>query len=255
MAVRPRGVDPRRPRLISPRFVAFLALTVATMVGVYLLFSVLPLYASTSGGPAAGLVTGALMLATVLTEIATPSLMVRIGARWVLGLGAVLLALPTALLLTTHALPAILAVALARGFGLGLTVVTGTAVAAEIAPPHRRSEALAVYGLAGMIPGALAQPAGLWVAGEFGFSPDFVIAVATPLAACWLVLFLASRRGGETEPADRPSVLLTPGALRPALIFLSTTIAAGIYSTFLALALGHGAAGWAAVALLAQNGA
>src|SRR5690348_13606285 len=86
-------------RLITrPLLLRFVSI-IGSATSFYLLLSAVPLYA---GGSAAGLVTGALMLATVGGELATPRLLARYGYRKVAAAGLLLLGLP-ALALTASA--------------------------------------------------------------------------------------------------------------------------------------------------------
>ncbi|MFZ0216374.1 MAG: MFS transporter [Candidatus Dormiibacterota bacterium] len=248
-----RGGSAPAPSLLTPKILWFLLLALCSMTSFYVLSSVLPLYASASGTSAAGLTTGVMMLSTVLTEIGLTAVIARFAYRSMMALGAVLLGLPTLLLLATHALPLILAVAFARGAGLAVTVVTGTAVAADIAPVARRGEMLGIYGVAVTIPGALGQPTGVWLARQVGFAPVFLVAVVVALAAVAMAGFLPRGRGHEDAKVALFSVVRRARVGRPALVFVLTTIAVGIYSTFLPLALLHVAPGWVAAALLALN--
>lgn len=63
-----------RPRLVGKHLALVFAATFASLTGVFLLLSVVPMYAvaSGAGGVGAGLATGALMLSTVLAELALP---------------------------------------------------------------------------------------------------------------------------------------------------------------------------------------
>src|SRR5262245_65477903 len=77
-----------RPPLLSRA----LALRFVTVIGAsanfFLLLSVVPLYATASSGAgAAGVATSALMLATVIGELAAPRLVARYGHRGVLAAG------------------------------------------------------------------------------------------------------------------------------------------------------------------------
>ncbi|MYX12506.1 hypothetical protein GTY67_03575 [Streptomyces sp. SID8374] len=81
-----------------------------------------------------------MMLATVLAEPAVPWFLRRFGHRAVVGAGLLLLGVPAAALCLWASFPLTLGVCLARGVGLGIVVVAGTKLAAELAPPGRRSE-------------------------------------------------------------------------------------------------------------------
>src|SRR2546430_16223413 len=72
-----------RPRLMSRTLVLVLAANVGALTSLYLLLSVVPLYAGSvgAGGIGAGLATGALMLSTVFAELLTPRLVAAFGYR------------------------------------------------------------------------------------------------------------------------------------------------------------------------------
>ncbi|WP_221762289.1 MFS transporter [Nonomuraea sp. WAC 01424] len=224
-----------------------MAASVTGMLGFFLLFSAVPLYAATGGAGAsgAGLATGAMMSSTVLAELAVPWLLSRHGYRAAMVLGLVLLGLPALLLPLSAELPVVLAVSLLRGTGLGVLVVTGTALTAELVPAERRGEGLGLYGLAVGVPSVLGLPLGLWAADVLGFAPVFVVAGLLPLAGLVAVTGLPAARPGATAAGGRERV---PAA--PMLIFGSVTVSFGVLVTFLPLA---GSPGLASAALLAQS--
>ena len=66
----------------------------------------IPMFADAAGtSSAAGLANGALLLATVAGELATPRLVARVGYRWALAAGLVLLGTPALVLLRASARP------------------------------------------------------------------------------------------------------------------------------------------------------
>src|SRR5438105_3642357 len=91
----------RRPRLVSGRLALALMSSFGALTSFYLLLSVTPMYAISAGAGSAlaGLVTGSLMLATVLAEFASSRLMGRYGYRAVFAAGALLLGGPALALL------------------------------------------------------------------------------------------------------------------------------------------------------------
>lgn len=153
-----------------------------------------------------------------------------------------------------------------RGVGFATSVVAAGAVTAKLVPSDRRGEGLALVGVVGGIPGLLALPAGVWMAGHWGYQEVFVLTAAAPLLALLSVPGLPSR---ETEPnqTNDHGVLM-----RPATIFAASSVATGVLITFLPLAttgqpvwvasaglLAHSAAAtmsrWAAGRLGDRNGA
>jgi len=263
----------------------FLACAFCATANFYLLWSTLPLAASAAGSAAAGLVTGISMLGCVTTEVLVAARVLRLGhvpamalGAGLMTLGAGLLTAPVALrampgpllevpgalsvgrqelplLLGEHGLGLVFAASLIRGVGLGVVAVAGTAIAADTAPPGRRGESLGLYGVAVSVPGAAALPAGIWVAHQLGFLDVFLLALVFGAVSLGLAFLIPPRR---QTAAGRPTtfgVLRQGRARRPALVFLTTTIAAGIYGSFLAIAMSGTSASVIALALLAQTGA
>ncbi len=271
--------------LLTVRGAWFLICAFCAMANFYLLLSVLPLDASSAGTAAAGLVTGISMLGCVAAEILVAARVARLGhvpamalGAAFLALGAGLLVMPAALraapepllalpgilplgrealpfLVTDRGLPLLLGASLVRGVGLAILVVAGTGIAADVAPPGRRGESLGLYGIAATLPGAAGLPAGIWVAHRLGFDAVFLFALGFGLASVGLAFLIPHRRSAVAHPPATFGVLRNARARRPALVFLTTTVAAGIYASFLAIAMSGSPAELVAAALLAQTAA
>ena len=262
-------VQASRPRLVSARFAAALLSSFGALTSFYLLLSVTPMYAMSAGAGSAGagLVTGSLMLTTVLAEFASPRLLGRFGYRTVFAAGALLLGGPAPALLLPHSMATIIAVSIARGIGFGLsTVVIGALVAASV-PAERRGEGIGLAGVVACVPAIVALPSGVWLAQNTGYAVVIAITAISALAPLAATPWLANPAGqqagsgqdetggghGETEtaPAGLLGSLRTGGMLRPGLVFAATTVAAGVVASFLPLAAGV-SAGVATLGLFAQ---
>ena len=248
------GARARQP-LLTGQVVWFLICAVVSMTSFFLLLSVVPLYAS--GGDessvAAGLTTGAMMLATVVAEFFTTGFLTRFGYRIGLAAGILLLGAPPLLLPLSDALPLILLVSLVRGVGLAIMVVAGTALAAEFSPEGRRGEMFGLYGLAVSVPSIVALPAGVWLSEEIGFTAVFLIsAVFTPAALLAAFRFQAPPPESGQVSHNLIAALRWPGIAPQTVIFTTTTIAAGVFVTFLPIAVAGDASRIAALGLLAQ---
>jgi len=242
------------PRLLSRELTLYFVSAFGSMTSFYLLLAVVPLYATAAGagGVGAGLTTGALMLATVAAELATPALLARLGYRLVLAVGLVLLGAPALALTRPAGLAAILAVCLVRGVGLAILVVAGSSLVATLVAPERRSEGLGVLGVVVGLPAVLALPAGVWLAEHLGFAPVFVAGALASLICLAVTPALPGRTAGTGLPVGVLEGLRTPAQVRPALVFLLTAMGTGIIVTFLPLAT-RGSGRLAAVALLANT--
>ncbi|MFI6296465.1 MFS transporter [Nonomuraea sp. NPDC050790] len=211
------------------------------LLGFYLLFSAVPRYLG--DGMSAGMATAALMLGTVLLELAVPWLLSRYGYRRVLSAGLILLGPPSlALPLKDLVLP----ISLLRGAGLGIVVVAGTALVAELIPAERRSEGLGLYGVAVGVPSIIGLPLGLWAGDHLGFGPVFVLAGLVPLAG-----LVAAAKLPDLKPAQhRDQSKSGNGLTAPIVVFGAVALAAGVAITFLPLAASPKLA---SAALLAQS--
>jgi MFS family permease len=252
---------PPAARIISRPLALVFVAEFCALTGFYLLLSVTPMYAAAAGAGSAGagLVTGVLLLGTVAAELAAPAFMKRHEHRTLLAAGAVLLGAPALALLSGGPLAVIIAVNVVRGFGFGLcTVVTG-ALTAVLLPPERRGEGLGLFGVVACVPGVVALPSGVWLAGHYGYPVVVGLAAAAalvPLAAFpWLPGAAGRHAAGAGAAAGQPAGLLAglrhDGQLRLSLIFAASTVAAGVVVSFLPLAAGMSAA-VATIGLLAQ---
>jgi predicted MFS family arabinose efflux permease len=209
-----------------------------TMVGFYLLLSVVPLYAERAGGrdSGAGLATAAFMLSTVLAQVGMPRVLARFGYRAVIAAGLLLLGLPAFLYAPLGEVPAILAVTLARGAGFGAAIVALAALVTELAAPGRRGEALGLYGVVLTLPTVFCGALGLWIVERSGYALVFLIGAVTPLIAFFAALGISSPdRREERENAGLLTLFQRPSLLRIFLLFASCTAASGVVVTFLPL--------------------
>jgi predicted MFS family arabinose efflux permease len=242
-----------RPKLVSRALLIRFVSVIGASTSFYLMLSVVPMFARSGGASTsvAGLATTALSLSTTIGYLPTPRLVARYGHRRVLGVGLALLGAPALALAVSANLSVVLAVCVVRGIGFAITCVSGGALTAALIPAERRGEGLALVGIVSGVPSVVALPLGVWLGGHVGYGPVFVIAALAALAP---LASLPALPGAVTRSnlrsADRAGVR-TPGVLRLAVVFGSTTTAIGVFVTFLPLA----AATAAAPALLGQPAA
>ncbi|OOV21645.1 hypothetical protein SM007_33065 [Streptomyces avermitilis] len=194
-----------------------LLLRIVTVVGssasFYLLLSVVPAYAQSApggGSDKAGLVTGALMLATVAGELTAPWLAARCGFRVMLGAGLLLLGAPALALTVSQSMPCIVAVCLVRGLGFAFTLVAGGALTASLIPPELRGEGLALIGVMAGVPSLVGLPLGAWLALHTEYGPVCSVAALIALVSIAAVPGLpgpGSDVGWQQVPRRRTSEL------------------------------------------------
>jgi MFS family permease len=223
----------------------------------YLLLSVVPRYATSTGagGIGAGAMTGALMGATVAAELAVPRLVRRFGYRAMRVAGLVLLGLPALALRAATDLPTIAGICLIRGMGLAVLFVAGSALVPAITPPARRAEALGVYGLVVGVPAVVALPLGVWLVERVGYPFVFILAAVAALGGLAALPGVPSQTfepAGAKAGGGVVAALRRPALVRPSAVFSLAAMAAGAVVTFLPLAVAPRFAGLAASALFVQ---
>ncbi len=222
-----------------PGMPALLMATFAGFSGFAVLMPVAPLWAVHGGADegGAGLVNGALLLFTVLTQTMVPMALRRLGWGPVLVTAMLLLGVPALVMGLVDQLWAVLALSAVRGVGFGILTVTGSAAVAELVEPARIGAAVGAYGFAIAGPQVVLLPLGPWVAETLGFWPVFVVAGAPLLGivpAARLGALMAGRRA--TEPSYERGATRTGRValtlLRPMALLLGVTLAGGAVLTF-----------------------
>jgi predicted MFS family arabinose efflux permease len=226
-----------------PGMGALVWLTGAGFGGFIALLSVAPLWVARGGAgeAGAGLVTGVLLLLTILTQPFVPLLLDRYGHGLVLAAGLAFLGLPAPFYGLSDQLLPVLAVSAVRGIGFGILTVTGSAVVAELVPQSRRGEAVGLYGLGVAVPNLVILPASVALAESVGFGWVFALG-AVSLLGIPAALRLGRVLRGTGDHGDRPrgrrhrvplprSVLVRVAL--PAVVLFVVTLAGGGIMTFL----------------------
>lgn len=232
--------DPATSVWRAPGMPSLLWMTALGFAGYALLLPVAPLWAveGGSGVAGAGLVTGVLMLATVLGQTAVPAALRRFGWGPVLATGLVLLGAPSPLMLLSDSLPAVLGCSAVRGLGFAVLTVAGSSAVPELVEPARRGRAIGAWGLAIAGPQLVLLPAAPWIVESFGFEPVF-LAGALPILgvvpALRLARHLASRppHAAEHPHASQGARAAFLALFGPVALLLAVTLAGGALITFL----------------------
>jgi MFS family permease len=225
-------------------FRLMLGATVLCFSGYALLLPVVPLWVARGGSGAfgAGATTATLMATTVVTQLLVPWLLTRIGHRWVLAIGSVLLGLPAPLLALSADLTPVLALSAVRGVGFGLATVAGSALVAELVPRDQHGRAAGRYGLAVGLPQLVLLAAGVAMVDRFGFTAVFVAAGVGPVLGALLVPAIRWKKGsGEAVAAPGPATgSPARSAVAPFVAMITCSVAQGGLITFLPLAVPGG---------------
>jgi MFS family permease len=157
------------------------------------MFVVFPLHLEQLGATASriGVLIAIEPAAAVAVRPILGHLMSRQGRRWMLRIGGVVNLVAVFLYLVVADLGlAMVAVRVLHGIGIGALFTTYFTYAADIAPVHRRTESLAVFGISGILPTALAPALGEEIVIRVGFEAMFATAIVfsiASLAASWWI--------------------------------------------------------------------
>jgi predicted MFS family arabinose efflux permease len=246
---------PRSSLRLRP-FVAVCAVNFAGMLTFYLLVTVVPNYAVANGlgEVGAGFTAGGMMLAAVVTEVAAPWVISRVGYRLTLAASLVLLGGATfAPPMLTDLLQLTMASAI-RGAGFGLLVVAVGGLAATVVPADRRGEALALLGVTSNLPAVIGLPLGVVLVDRSGFSGVFAAGGATALVAVAAALAVPALRPDAPSRRQFWRTARSPQLRRPALVFTSLAAASSLIGAFVPTAATTLTADTVAVALLLYTG-
>ena len=224
----------------APGFIPTLIAVFAAFGAWSLLLPVIPLAALDHGHSAtiAGATTGVFMAATVATQIFTPMLLRRVGYNPVMVAAAFMLGVPAlGHLLGMDAWILLLFSAL-RGVGFGALTVAESALIAEIVPARFLGKASGMLGVFLGVAQMIGLPAGLWLAGEYGYGSVYVAAAVTALLAALMCLRIprirAQRRTKDTPAGD---VSMWKLVAVPAVAVNTLAMSFGAVSSFLPAAV------------------
>lgn len=228
--------DGSRTAILTPAILTLAGVMLTAMGSFYLLLSAIPAHAAALGGAsAAGLSTGALMATTIIGELIAPRVIVKVGRRRALAAALLTMALPC-LATFSISLALLLATCAARGFGLGILLVAASGLAAQLAPPVRRTEALGAFGVASAIPAIVAVPLGPYSLATLGPGGTAGIAAAFAVAASLTVALLPESSPASHDAGHASSFPPLHATVWPITALALGAVVVGAAITFLPLA-------------------
>ena len=228
-------------------------LAVLTILGVSftigMLLPVLPLYAKGplgTGSVGVGLAIAAASPTALFFQPLAGRLGDRRGRRVLVIYGPLIVAASVAAYSFVDSLWTLVLLRLVTGVGEGLVFVGAATVINDLAPEHRRGEAVSLYSL-GVWGGLAIGP----VVGEVVLSRGSYDAVWLTAAGCALLAALAGVALPETRPAaathTAPGRLIHPAALGPGMVLIASAFGFAGFNAFVALyarEIGLDGAGW-----------
>jgi MFS family permease len=225
------------PPLFTRPFTVTCLATFFFYLSFYLILPVMPLYVAAMGGTSfqIGLIIGLFAMTAMLLRLPTGWIIDRRGCRVVLVAGTVIFLLASLGYVIARSVPAVLALRLFHGMGMGLFPTAATVVIAEVAPPARRGEAMGWFGIANSV-GLIFGPAlGMPVASGAGFRALFLVAGGTALLGllCIWMLPRAVGRPGRIARPPRTKDLFSRAAVLPSVLLLFLYVPYGALVAFI----------------------
>ncbi len=189
--------------LVSPRFLLFLAATVAWFFSIFVLQAALPKYMEAHGfsNERIGLVIGALSVTAILSRPYLGRAIDR-GALVPLLIAGAVMMVSSPLYGIGTLLWVLLGVRLFQGVSSAIFMTGNPALAAELAPETRRGEAIGLAAVASTVAIAVGPPAGLLIGTHVSYHLTFALSAGAGLLCALLLLLL---RRGDLTPRP-PSV-------------------------------------------------
>ena len=212
------------------------------------MFTLIPLYVIDRGG-------ADWQLGIIVGSFGVVGLVVRpFAGQWVYSLGAKRIAFAGTAVFGVATLLHILAVdvwlivpaRVLQGVGLALGPVATSTIVANLAPGHRRAEAMGYMGNSISAASLYAPPIAFWVLENYGFASAFIFSSAFSFVGCVAVLGMSAARidiptqresagpASSNDEGDKVP-LINRHALFPTIVFVTYTLTTAPVSTFLPL--------------------
>jgi MFS family permease len=205
-----------------------------------LLLAVLPLYIKDelgAGDGAVGLVLGVFAFAALVPRPFIGQQIDRGSRKRFLLAGGVIFAASSALYLVATSLPQLLVVRVLHGLGMACFHTAAFTTVADLAPAHRRGEAMGIWGTMSVFATAIGPYLGLVIHDGPGDRAVFLASAGCALAGLAAVALFRERQpeGPVTRAAEERGGLIEPSVFTPSLLILSLTLVYGTISSFIVL--------------------
>ncbi len=246
-------------RRLSPRltFAALFAVTTLTMLSVGVTLPILPLYVKGPIGSddlSVGIVTGAFAITGLACRPLAGTISDGRGRRPVMVVGALVMAVASALYYVPAGVPGLVAARLLLGAGEGMAYTAGAAWIVDIAPVERRGRIIGLYGLAIWSGLSFGAPIGELLLSAADYGLVWAFAVCTPLLAALIAARLPRPRQALRAPGPVVRSLWARESFAPGAALALATFGYAALAGFVVLHLdergvGHGAMVFTAFAI------
>jgi MFS family permease len=194
----------------------------------YLLLATLPLYVVAIGGTVsdAGVVLACFTLTAVILRPVVGRLSDRRAKKAIMLGGTAILAASSLLYDVAEAVPLVMAVRVFHGVGWAAFTTSSSALAADLAPPSRRGEAMGFFGVGTNVAMAAGPALGVFLAGRAGYGALFLTGMVVSVAAALMTVGISEPK---REPGGMPlkrgwRSFILPSALFPSAVLFTNAL-------------------------------
>ena len=202
------------------------------------MFTLIPLYVIERGGAdwQIGIIVGSFGIVGLVVRPFAGQWVYSIGAKRIAFTGSAVFGAATLLHILAVDVWLIVPARALQGVGLALCSVATSTIVANLAPAHRRAEAVGYMGNTISAAGLYAPPVAYWMMQNYGFEGAFICAAAFNFLGCIAALGMSTARTNlPVQPGTQSDKvpLINRHALFPTLVFVTYTITTAPVSTFL----------------------
>lgn len=228
----------QQSRVLTKPFVLTMLAEFALCMSVGMLLAIVPVYADDELGVGSFGVALAVAAVSPMVLVCQPlagRYADRNGRRILVVVGGILASLTVAGYLVATSLPLLVLLRLLTGAGEAMALVGAATIVTDLAPEHRRGEALSIFSL-GLWGGlALGPLLGELVLGDTRYDAVWLLAAACCLTAGLIGLLLPETAPARAVDADSSARLVHPAAIGPGLVLAFTVLGFAGLGTFGAL--------------------
>ncbi len=202
------------------------------------MFTLIPLYVIERGGAdwQLGIIVGSFGIVGLVVRPFAGQWIYSIGAKRIAFAGTAVFGLATLLHILAVDVWLIVPARVLQGVGLALCPVATSTIVANLAPAHRRAEAMGYMGNSISAASLYAPPIAYWVLQNYGFESAFIFSAAFSFVGCIAVLGMSASRINLPVQAGAQGgkvPLINRHALFPTIVFVTYTLTTAPVSTFL----------------------
>ena len=236
------GLQPQQPeaavtRLWTLDFILNLLIGHCLFASYTAMFTLIPLYVIERGGDEwqVGVVVGSFGIVGLMVRPFVGRWVYSVGAKQIAIVGTAIFGLATILHIGAFNVWLIIPARVLQGVGLAAGPVATSTIAANLAPGHRRAEAMSYMGNAISAASLYSPVLAFFLLETFGFPSAFAYASVAGFAGSVAALGMSAARTNLPPPQGSLDKvpLINRGALFPTVVFLTYTITTAPVNTFL----------------------